>query len=72
MFAIAMLKLFVFMLEMVAVAAEIDVVDRKGRVVDDPPNEVIFIPFMLDMKEAPVDKLLVKTESDLVMPELLI
>ena len=59
------------MLEMDAVALEIDVVERKGRVVE-PPNEFTSIPFMLDMKEAPVDKLLVEIDADVVIPELLI
>ena len=55
MFASAVLKLFVNIVEMEAVPLEIDVVERKGGIDDEPPNELMFIPFMLEIKEAPVD-----------------
>ena len=54
MFATAVLTLFVNMLEMEAVALEIDVVERKGNV-DEPPNELISTPFTLEIKAAPVE-----------------
>jgi hypothetical protein len=47
------------MLEIEAVAAEIDVVERKGSVVDEPPNELIFMPLMELIKVTGDDKKLV-------------
>jgi hypothetical protein len=46
------------------------VVDRAGSV-PDPPNKLMSIPFMLEMKTAPVDKLFVEIDSDVTKPELL-
>ena len=53
-----------------AVPLEIDVVERKGSVVA-PPNELTSMPLMLETKSIAVDKLLVETEADVVIPELL-
>ena len=58
-----MLRLFVNMLEIEAVAAEIDV--------DEPPNELTFIPFMLEIKVTGDDKKLVNMlEIDAVALEI--
>ena len=47
------------MLEIDAVAAEIVSVDKNGGVVDEPPNELIFMPLMLEIKVTGDDKKLV-------------
>ena len=52
----------------VIVPLEIDVVERKGRVVEDPPIEFTFTPFMLEINAMAVDKLMVETEPDVVTP----
>ena len=55
MFATAVLKLFVNMLEIEAVPLEIIFVDKKSGIVVDPPNELMSTPFTLEIKAAPVD-----------------
>jgi hypothetical protein len=50
---------------------EIELVDKKEGIVVDPPKVLISWPLMLETKSIAVDKLLVETDADVVIPELL-